>query len=135
VKPFTALATEYTRALTLPSFDTGTYAATFGKPPARWFAEPAASANTIYAAFALAYDACTRQTATDATYAAAPDMTTATLACHDYVQRAWHRDATDEETAACVSFAIDKTASLADPRVRWAYTCATVLTASGFLTY
>ncbi len=134
-KPFIALATEYTRALSLASFDTAAYAATFGRPPARWFGEPNASANTIYAAFALAYAACTQQTATDATYAAAPTMTTATLACHDYVERAWHRSATDEETAACVSFAIDKTASVANPRTRWAYTCATVLSAAGFLAY
>jgi hypothetical protein len=135
LKPFAALATEYSRALTLAMFDTAAYAATFGKPPARWFNEPSASANTIYAAFALAYDACTQQTATDATYAAAPDPNTATLACHDYVQRAWHRDATAEETAACVTFAIDKTASISNPRARWAYTCASVLSSSGFLTY
>jgi hypothetical protein len=135
VKPYVALATEYANALGLATFDTTAYAATFGKPPARWFTEPAASANTIYAAFALAYDACTQHTATDATYAPAPDPTSATLACHAFVQRAWHRDATAEETAACVSFAIDKTASVADPRKRWAYTCASVLSASGFLTF
>jgi hypothetical protein len=135
LKPFTALAVEYANALGLASFETAAYAATFGKPPARWFAEPAASANTIYAAFALAYGACTQHTATDATFAAAPDTTSATLACHAFAQRAWHRDATDEETAACVSFAIDKTGSVSDPRKRWAYTCASVLSASGFLTY
>lgn len=135
LKPFAALGAEYARALGLASFDTAAYAATFGKPPARWYAEPAASANTIYAAFALAFDACTQHTATDATYAAAPDMTTATLACHGFAQRAWHRDATAEETAACVAFAIDKTASVSDVRKRWAYTCASVLSASGFLTY
>lgn len=134
-KPFVALATEYARALSLPSFDTAAYAATFGRPPARWYSEPAASASTVYAAFALAYAACTQHTAADATYAAAPDATSATLACHAFAQRAWHRDATDAETAACVSFAIDKTASVADPRARWAYTCASVLTATGFLTY
>ncbi|MGE0397095.1 MAG: hypothetical protein AB7T06_10280 [Kofleriaceae bacterium] len=135
MKPFVALASEYARALSLASFDTAAYAATFGRPPARWFNEPLASANTLYAAFALAYDACTRHTATDAAFAAAPSTTTATLACHTFAMRAWSRDATDEETAACVSYAVDKTASITDPRARWAYTCASVLTASGFLTY
>ncbi len=135
MKPFVALATEYARALSLATFDTAAYAATFGRPPARWFSEPAASANTIYAAFALAYAACTQHTATDATYATAPDATSATLACHAFAQRAWHRDATDAETAACVSFALDKTTAVSAPRARWAYTCASVLTASGFLTF
>jgi hypothetical protein len=135
LKPFVALASEYARALSLASFDTAAYAATFGRPPARWFNEPAASANTLYAAFALAYDACTQHTATDAAFATAPDTNSATLACHTFVQRAWSRDATAEETAACVTYAIDKTATVATPRARWAYTCASVLTASGFLTY
>jgi hypothetical protein len=135
LKPFVALASEYARALSLASFDTSAYAATFGRPPARWFAEPLASANTLYAAFALAYDACTKHTATDAAYAAAPDTNTATLACHTFAKRAWSRDATADETAACVSYAIDKTATVTNPRARWAYTCASVLTASGFLTY
>lgn len=135
LKPFAALATEYANTLGLAAFDTSAYAATFGKPPARWYAEPLASANTIYAAFALAYGACTQHTGTDATYAATPDTTTATLACHGFIERAWHRPATDEETAACVSFAIDKTASVANPRTRWAYTCASVLSATGFLSF
>lgn len=135
LKPFTALATEYARALDLASFDTRAYAATFGRPPARWFAEPAASANTIYAAFALAYGACTQHTATPAIYADAPTVTSAGLACRDFARRAWHREATDEETAACVTYAVEQTNSADAPRKRWAYSCAAVLSASGFLAF
>jgi hypothetical protein len=135
LKPFAALATEYARALELAAFDTRAYAATFGRPPARWFAEPAASANTVYAAFALAYDACTQHTATAAIYADAPTATSAGLACRDFARRAWHREATDDEAAACVTYTLDQTPTADAPRKRWAYSCAAVLSASGFLAF
>jgi hypothetical protein len=135
LKPFSALATEYARALRLTSFDTSDYATTFGKPPARWYGEPQASANTIYAAFALAFTACTQETATDAVYASAPDATSAGLVCRDHARRAWHREATDDEAAACVDYAVNHTPTTDAPRKRWAYTCAAVIGASGFLAY
>lgn len=135
MKPFASLAAEYTAALGLTTFDTSAYAATFGKPPARWYTEPAASASTIYAAFALAFDACTQETATDPKYASAPDSDLASLVCNDHIRRAWHRDPTAEETAACVDYTVNKTLSSDDARKRWAYSCAAVLTASGFLAY
>lgn len=135
LKPFTALATEYARALGLTTFDTKAYAATFGRPPARWFAEPQASANTVYAAFALAYDACTQSTAQAPLYATAPDATSAGLNCREWVRKAWHRDATDDEVTACTTYAVDQTLTSDPPRKRWAYSCAAVLSASGFLAY
>ena len=133
--PFGALAPEYAKALGLTTFDTKAYAATFGKPPARWYAEPAASANTVYAAFALAYDACTQHMATDPLYAAAPDANNAGLVCRDHARRAWHREATDTEAAACITYTVDQTNPADAPRKRWAYSCAAVLGASGFLAY
>ena len=135
LKPFTALAAEYARALGLTTFDTRAYAATFGRPPARWYAEPAASANTVYAAFALAFDACTQHTATAPLYADAPNATSAGLACRDFARRAWHRDATEDEAAACVTYTMDQTPPADAPRKRWAYSCAAVLSASGFLAF
>jgi hypothetical protein len=135
LKPFTALATEYAKALGLATFDTRAYAATFGRPPARWYAEPAASANTIYAAFALAFEACTQAMATDPLYADAPTENSAGLVCRDHARRAWHREASDEEVAACVNFTVNQTNTADAPRKRWAYSCAAVLGASGFLAY
>lgn len=135
IKPFGALGAEYSAALGLAELDTRAYAATFGAPPARWFSEPAASANTIYASFALAFDACTRHTATAANYAAAPTAELADTICRDLAQRAWHRAATDAEALACTTFAVEQTAPTEDPRRRWAYACAAVLTAAGFVAY
>ena len=135
IKPYGALSLEYRAALGLSAFDTGFYANTFGKPPARWYTEPAASANTIYAAFALAYDACSQHTAADPQYATAPDPTLADTVCREHVRRAWHREATDDEAATCATYAVNQTNSADPPRKRWAYACAAVLSASGFLAY
>ncbi len=135
LKPYTALAAEYRAALGVTAFDTSAFAATFGRPPARWFQEPQASANTIYAAFALAFDACTQQTAGDARYEAAPNASSADASCREYARRAWHREATDAEAATCVDYAVNKTNPADPPRKRWSYACAAVLSASGFLAY
>lgn len=134
VKPYGALAAEYASALGLPSFNTGTYATTFGRPPARWYQEPQASANTLYAAFALAFEACSQHTATDAAYAEAPTAQSAAAVCRELAVRAWHREPTDGEVGACATYSVDQTAAY-EPRKRWAYTCASVLSASGFLAY
>jgi hypothetical protein len=134
LKPYAALAAEYARALGLSSVDTTAFAATFGKPPARWYAEPAASANTLYAAFALAYGACSQFTSTGGAFDTAPTAAQASALCGDFAHRAWNRDMSDAELASCVDYATTKTGSDAPAR-RWAYTCAAVLSASGFLSY
>lgn len=135
LKPFAALAAEYRRALGLASFDTSAFAATFGRPPARWFSEPAASAGTVYGAFALGFEACLQHTAGAPAYAAAPAPDTAGVICRDLARRAWNRDATDGEAAACATYAVDQTNPADAPARRWAYACAAVLSASGFLAY
>jgi hypothetical protein len=135
LKPFAALSAEYSRALGLASFDTSAFAATFGRPPARWFTEPAAGASTVYGAFALAFAACQQHTATGAAYAAPPTRASADVICRELARRAWHRDATDAEAAACVTYAVDQTDPADAPRRRWAHPCAAVLSASGFLAY
>jgi hypothetical protein len=135
IKPFRVLAPEYNRALGITGFTTNAYASTFGAAPARWYQEPLASANTVYAAFALAYDGCSQKTATGADFAMAPSDTVADRLCRDFARAAWQREASDAEAAACVTYATTKTNPSDDSRVRWAYTCAAVLSASGFLAY
>ena len=135
VKPFGALAAEYNRALGIADFQTTAYAATFGRAPARWYAEPQASANTIYAAFALAYEACGQRTAAGAEYGVEPTPATAGTACRDFAAAAWQREMTDAEAETCAVYAVEQTNPADDPRVRWAYACAAVLSATGFLTY
>lgn len=135
MKPFVALATEYERALGVAEVNTTSAAATFGRAPARWYLEPQASASTVYAAFALAYSACSQKTATGTDFAEAPNANSAQRLCHDFGAAAWHREPTSDEITTCATFAVDKTNPADAPAKRWAYTCAAVLTASGFLTY
>lgn len=135
MKPFSALEGEYGRVLGNTGADVAGFAATFGKAPARWFEEPGASANTMYASFTLAYQGCLEMTATGAAYAAAPDQASAGTACGDFARRFWDRNAETEEIDACVEYAVEGTASVSDVRQRWAYACASVLTAAGFVSY
>ena len=135
LKPFTALSIEFRRGLGLAAFDTSAYAATFGRPPARWYTEPTANASTVYGAFALAFAACTQHVATAATYASAPDVTSASAVCSDLAHRAWDREASTDEVAACVDYVVTKTPAADAPRRRWAYGCAAVFSAAEFLSY
>lgn len=135
VKPFSSLGGEYSRVLGNQAADVGAFAATFGRPPARWFEEPEASANTLYASFTLAFQGCLALTATGAEYAEAPTEDTATAACGSLARQFWDRNAEPEELTGCIDYAVSGTASEADPRRRWAYTCASVLTAAGFVSY
>lgn len=135
MKPFSALRGEYQRVLGNQAADLDAFAATFGRPPARWFEEPEASANTLYASFTLAYQGCTDFTASAVEYAEAPTEESAAATCAAFARRFWDRDAEEEELAGCVEYAVSGTASESNPRVRWAYTCASVLTAAGFVSY
>jgi hypothetical protein len=47
----------------------------------------------------------------------------------------WSRTASPDQTAACVDVAVTGAATVTDPRKRWAYACASVLSSAGFLTY
>ena len=55
--------------------------------------------------------------------------------CQDQSRRFWSREPTEAELSTCVKVATEDTASESDPRRRWAYTCAALLTAAGFLTF
>jgi len=61
------------------------------------------------------------------------------------MRKAWSRTPTTTEVDKCVNFAVNATrteltgspamATPTAPARRWAYTCASVLTAAGFITY
>jgi hypothetical protein len=135
LKPFSALAAEYARVLGNMAADVGAFRATFGEAPPRWFTEPDASANTLYASFSLAFQGCLAETAAAPSYGEAPTAATADATCRGFALRFWDRRPTDAEVAPCVRLATDATSAEADPRARWAYACAAVLTAAGFLSY
>ena len=135
MKPFSALQTEYQRVLAnQPATLTGS-GPTFGQPGARWYAEPQASAVSIYQAFTVAFDGCLTYTATPPQYAAAPDANSAATECAAMTRKFWSRNATPDEIAACVNVAMVDTSKEPDAKRKWAYTCAAVMTSAGFVTY
>ena len=133
LKPFGAMADEYRRVLGT-EVNTAAYRATFGGAPARWYEEPQASATTLYASFALSFDACNAYTGGDEAFAAAPTAETADAQCREFARRFWNREASDEQASACATYALATDAS-DPPRRRWAHACAAVLSSVGFLAY
>ncbi|HUS68625.1 MAG TPA: hypothetical protein VMZ28_29015, partial [Kofleriaceae bacterium] len=133
IKPYTALVAEYNRVLgATPSFITGQNQ-TFGEAPARWSSEQELSAVSMIQAYKAAFQGCLTFTASATAYAANPTTTTATTECAKFQTRFWSRIPTATETNACVAFATGTANNDANPRRRWAYTCAAVLTSVGFL--
>ena len=154
-KPYSALLTEYGRVLgpeNAPASIANT-GPTFGVPADRWYLEPIASAVFVDTAFDVAFEGCLKMTgdigggSADPKYATAPTKTTAGAVCAEWIRRFWSRTGSPDQIDACVSVATDGTSetygrpsvdettrATTSPR-RWAYACASVLTATGFLTF
>lgn len=129
VKPFSALSTEYGRVLgsTPPSVKSA--GPTFGIAGDRWFLEPIASAVFVNKAFDVAFEGCSDLVENDPKFSAKPTTESAHDACTEWTQKFWSRQATPEQLDACTAAATEATER------PWAYACASVLTATPFLTY
>ncbi len=157
MKPHSALITELGRVLgedNTPDliFTSGD---TFASAPARTYMEPAANAVSLYTAYRVAFEGCARLTGVipnrtgkvvgDPKYLVAPTTATVQTECESWTRKFWSRPGTPDEVRACVEMAMteslkeDQTNGSppldATPQRRWAYACATVLTATGFLAY
>ena len=137
LKPVVAIAGEYERALGKGAVSaTSMFGAipAIGIPDARWFEEPALNSVSAATLFNLAFEGCLTYTATDATYAAAPTAESSKAQCTAMQRKFWQRDARPEEIDTCAKYATSVSAEK-EPRRQWAYVCASVLTATGFLSY
>jgi len=135
MKPYSALQGEYQRVLGATPSTLAGAASTFGQPVNRWYVEPQASAISLYTAYSVAFDGCLTYTATDPKYATAPTQATASTECAAMARKFWSQTASTDQVNACVTVAVTNTASITDAKRRWAHTCASVMTASGFLAY
>lgn len=134
-KPFSAMANEYQRVLgNRPALLNGA-AATFGIEPNRWLVEPKANAVSLYTSFRIAFQGCLTSVQSPAKYGTDPDAATAATECRDWATKFWSRTPLQPEVDACVKVATQDTAAETNSRRRWAYACASVLSASDFLTY
>ena len=137
VKPFSALAGEFPRVLanTPAMLADPSVANTYSITPARWVSEPVASGVTIYTTYRIAFQGCLTVTANPAQYKVLPSNTTAANECAAWSRTFWSRTATQPEIDACVKVAMVDTSTETSAMRRWAYTCASVMTAAGFTTY
>lgn len=135
MKPFSALRTEYTRVLGAAPATVEGAGPTFGQAAPRWYEEPRANSVALQTAYGIAFDGCLTFTASDADFAVSPDATTAAARCATLARKFWSRSPNAEEIATCVTAATTGTAKEPDPRRKWAYACASVLTSAGFLSY
>lgn len=135
VKPFSALATDLERVVGSKPASLRGAAATFGAPPERWYEEPRSSAVAIQTAFSIAFDACLDRTASAPDFAGAPTAASAAAQCSGMARAFWSKTPSSQEIEACTAVALEGTTAEADPRRRWAYVCASILTAAGFLSY
>jgi hypothetical protein len=142
-KPYSSLAAEYKRVMGLATApDLTRSAQTFGEAPARFYAEPKASAVNLYEAYTVAFKLC-ETNLTGATYTTAPTATTAATECAAWERKFWSRTPTPAEIDACAKVAVTDSVTetvAAGPRQttpvrRWSYACASVLSSAGFLTY
>jgi hypothetical protein len=134
-KPYDALAAEYKRVLGNTPVSLAAAADTFGKPEPRWYDEPLAGGVVLQTSYTIAFDGCLTYTETSADFAGAPTAATAAVRCTAMARTFWSRTAAPDQIAACVDVAVTGSASEANPRRRWAYACASVLSSAGFLTY
>jgi hypothetical protein len=134
-KPYDALSAEYKRVLGSTPASLAGAADTFGKPEPRWYDEPLAGGVVLQTAYTIAFDGCLTYTETAADFAAAPVAGTATAKCTEMARAFWSRTASPDQIAACTDVAVSGSATETNPRRRWAYACASVLSSAGFLTY
>jgi hypothetical protein len=135
IKPYSALAGEFTRVLGSAPASLAANAPSFISAPDRWYEESQASAVTLFTSFRVAYDGTLKLVSTDAKYAAAPTEETASANCNSFARAAWNRLPTSDEVNACKKVALIETVGESDIKARWAYTLASVLAAADFLSY
>lgn len=134
-KPFDALGAEYTRVLGNTPASLAEAADTFGKAEPRWYDEPAVGGVVLQTAYKIGFDGCLTYTQSPAEFAAAPTAATAATQCAAMARKFWSRTPSPDQIAACADVAVVGSAAEANPRRRWAYACASVLSAAGFMTY
>jgi hypothetical protein len=133
VKPYSALQSEFQRALGNVPAALATSSATFGGDAPRWYSEPTLGAVSAITMYSLAFTSC-YDTMTDAKYAQMPTAASAATECAAMQRKIWQRTATPDEAQACVDNAVGLTDEPVARR-RWADVCASIMTSAEFTTY
>lgn len=134
-KPFAALQSEYVRVLGNTPELLAQSESTFGLTPPRWYPRTEPNAVSLYQAYRIAFQGCLTLTSQPTHYAQLPTIDTARLECTGWAKKFWGRAAMGPEIEACANVIGVYSTSETTVRRRWAHGCASVLTASDFLTF
>lgn len=134
-KPFAALQTEYVRVLGNTPALLAQSESTFGLTPPRWYPKTDPNAVSLYQAYRIAFQGCLTVTAQPAQYTQLPTLESARTECGAWAKKFWGRPAMGAELDACANVVGIYSTSETSVRRRWAHGCASVLTASDFLTF
>jgi hypothetical protein len=111
-------------------------APSFDLPPVRWFEETKATGIGISTYYELTFGAALAHIdANAASYAALPTADTAKKVCDEMAHTAWRRRPAAAEVDRCSELATTKLAKETNPKKRWAYVIASVLSTADFLSY
>jgi len=135
MKPFAALQSEYSRVLGNTPDLLSQSESTFGLTPPRWYPKTDPNAVSLYQAYRIAFQGCLVLTSQPAPYAQLPSIETARSECAGWAKNFWGRTAMAPEIESCASVIGVFSTSETTVRRRWAHGCASVLTASDFLTF
>ena len=135
MKPYGVLAAELQRVTGVVPASLAKAASTFGDAPARWTDEPKPTALAMASLYEIAFDACLDVVAKRSDLTAAPTAETAPGACASFMRTFWSRVPSKDQIDACATFAVSGTAKEPTASRRWAYACASVLSAEGFALY
>lgn len=133
IKPYSAMAQEFQRAVGTVPGALAANAAAFGQVPNRWYAEPSAGAVSLITTYNLAFTGC-YDTMAGAEYQEMPTAATAVATCAKLQRKIWQRTATPDEQKTCSDFVQGLTTETVARR-RWAHACASITTSTGFTTY
>ncbi|NOU32466.1 MAG: hypothetical protein HOO96_31560 [Polyangiaceae bacterium] len=149
VKPFQVLVDDMHRILgtanqaNMDTLITGS-ADAFGAPPNRWFAEPQASAVTLFTTYRIAFRGCLQYANTVPAWTQQPNATTAAAECATLAAKVWDTVPSKAEIDACVAVATDETefakvpaptGPVTDAKTKWAYACASVFESNKFTSF
>lgn len=134
-KPFAALQTEYVRVLGNTPELLAQSESTFGLTPPRWYPKTDPNAVSLYQAYRIAFQGCLTLTASPTQYSQPPTFDSAKTECGAWARKFWGRAAMGAELEACANVIGVYSTSETSVRRRWAHGCASVLTASDFLTF
>jgi hypothetical protein len=139
VKPYPVLYGEMERVLgTLPQAVGDAFfraAPSFELPPPRWYDEPKATGVGMSAYYNVAFVAALAHVEGKPSFAALPTASSAKEVCETMAHSAWRKRPAQAEIDRCVELATTKLAKESNPKRRWAYVIASVLSTPDFLSY